>query len=101
QDECGGCVKGWGRVVGEMGIGAFVHGCIWRGLNRKLRLKKTTMIKHLIKLIWNKKRSNFLLTTEIFASFIVLFGVMSLVFYNYGNYAEPPGYDYEDVWAVY
>jgi len=59
------------------------------------------MIKHLIKLIWNKKRSNFLLTTEIFASFIVLFGVMSLVFYNYGNYAEPPGYDYEDVWAVY
>ncbi|MCB0599322.1 MAG: ABC transporter permease [Lewinellaceae bacterium] len=59
------------------------------------------MIKHLIKLIWNKKRSNFLLTTEIFASFIVLFGVMSLVFYNYGNYAQPLGYDYKDVWAVY
>ncbi|MCB0561543.1 MAG: ABC transporter permease [Lewinellaceae bacterium] len=59
------------------------------------------MIKHLIQLIWNKKRSNFLLTTEIFASFIVLFGVMSLVFYNYGNYVQPLGYDYEDVWAVY
>ncbi|MCB9267472.1 MAG: ABC transporter permease [Lewinellaceae bacterium] len=59
------------------------------------------MIKHLIKLIWNKKRSNFLLTTEIFASFIVLFGVMSLVIYNYGNYAQPLGYEYEDVWAVY
>ncbi len=59
------------------------------------------MIKHLIKLIWNKKRSNFLLTTEIFASFIVLFGVMSLVFYNYGNYAQPLGYDHKDVWAVY
>ncbi|MCB0546757.1 MAG: ABC transporter permease [Phaeodactylibacter sp.] len=59
------------------------------------------MIKHLIKLIWNKKRSNFLLTTEIFASFIVLFGVMSLVFYNYGNYRQPLGYDYENVWAVY
>lgn len=59
------------------------------------------MIKHLIKLIWNKKRSNFLLTTEIFASFIVLFGVLSLVFYNYGNYAQPLGYDYKDIWAVY
>ncbi|MCO6489903.1 MAG: ABC transporter permease [Phaeodactylibacter sp.] len=59
------------------------------------------MIKHLIKLIWNKRRSNFLLTTEIFASFIVLFGVMSLVFYNYGNYAQPLGYGYKDVWAAY
>ncbi|MCB0572386.1 MAG: ABC transporter permease [Phaeodactylibacter sp.] len=59
------------------------------------------MIKHLIKLIWNKKRSNFLLTTEIFVSFLVLFGVMSLMFYNYGNYSEPLGYQYENVWAVY
>lgn len=58
------------------------------------------MIKHLIKLIWNKKRSNFLLTTEIFASFIVLFGVMSLVLYNFNNYGQPQGYEYEDVWAI-
>ena len=59
------------------------------------------MIKHLIKLIWNKKRSNFLLTTEIFASFIVLFGVMSLMFYNYTNYSQPLGFEYKNVWAIY
>jgi len=58
------------------------------------------MIRHLIKLIWNKKRSNFLLTTEIFASFLVLFGVLSLILYNANKYGQPLGYDYENVWRL-
>ena len=38
------------------------------------------MIRHLFTLIWNRKRSNFLMITEIFFAFIVLFGVLSLAF---------------------
>ena len=37
------------------------------------------MIKHLIKLVWNHKRINFLITVEIFVSFLVLFAVMMFV----------------------
>lgn len=58
------------------------------------------MIRHLIKLIWNKKRSHTLLIVEILASFLVLFGVMSLVTYNYGNYLKPIGFSYERVWTI-
>lgn len=58
------------------------------------------MIRHLIKLIWNKKRSHTLLIIEILASFLVLFGVMSLVTYNMGNYLKPIGFEYERVWTI-
>ena len=34
------------------------------------------MIKHLIKLVWNRKRANFLIMIEIFFSFLVLFAVV-------------------------
>ena len=34
------------------------------------------MTRHLMRLIWNRKRQNFLLTLEIFFSFIALFGVV-------------------------
>ena len=30
------------------------------------------MIKHLIKIVWNRKRANFLIAVEIFFSFLVL-----------------------------
>ena len=33
------------------------------------------MIRHLFKLIWNRKRANCLMITEIFVSFLVLFAV--------------------------
>ncbi|MFD3001561.1 ABC transporter permease [Pontibacter toksunensis] len=58
------------------------------------------MIRHLFKLIWNRKKNNFLLITEIFFSFLVLFGVLSFIIYNYSNYSKPLGYDYEDVWLL-
>lgn len=58
------------------------------------------MFSHLFKLIWNKKRQNFLLITEMFVSFLVLFAVFSMVVYFYQNYKKPRGFEYENVWAV-
>ncbi len=59
------------------------------------------MIKHILTLIWNKKKNNFLLFLEIFLAFIVLFSVLTLVTYNLRNYSTPIGFDSEDVWVAY
>jgi putative ABC transport system permease protein len=58
------------------------------------------MLRHLFKLIWNKKGSHSLLIIEIWASFMVLFGVLSLIVYNLSNYLEPIGFEYEKVWVL-
>src|SRR4030095_6268975 len=58
------------------------------------------MFKHLFKLIWNKKKQNFLLITEMFVSFLVMFGVFTLIVYYYHNYKQPIGFDYNNVWVV-
>ena len=58
------------------------------------------MFKHLFKLIWNKKKQNFLLMTEMFVSFIVMFAVFTLMVYYYSNYKQPTGFDYDNVWVV-
>lgn len=58
------------------------------------------MFRHLFKMIWNKKKQNFLLMFEMFVSFLVLFAVFTLLVYNYRNYRKPLGIAYENVWAV-
>jgi len=58
------------------------------------------MIRHLFKLIWNKKQTHALLIIEIWASFLVLFGLATLIFYNVRNYIQPLGFEYENVWAM-
>jgi putative ABC transport system permease protein len=58
------------------------------------------MLSHLFKLIWNKKKQNGLLITEMFISFIVMFAVFTLVVNCYYNYKQPMGLDYENVWVV-
>jgi putative ABC transport system permease protein len=58
------------------------------------------MLTHLFKLIWNKKKQNFLLITEMFISFIVMFAVFTLIVYYYNNYKKPMGFDYQNVWVV-
>src|SRR5450432_2680310 len=58
------------------------------------------MFKHLFKLIWNKKKQNFLLISEMLISFLVIFAVFTLVVYYYQNYKKPMGFGYEDVWVV-
>jgi putative ABC transport system permease protein len=58
------------------------------------------MIKHLCKLVWNRKRSSFLMIVEIFFSFLVLFAVVTLGAYYVDNYNQPLGYTYENVWNI-
>ena len=58
------------------------------------------MFKHLFTLIWNKKKQNILLISEILISFLVMFAVFTLLAYNYRNYKRPMGMDYENVWVV-
>ena len=58
------------------------------------------MFKHLLKLIWNKKKQNSLLISEILFSFMVIFAVFTFGVYAWDNYKQPMGMDYENVWAV-
>jgi putative ABC transport system permease protein len=58
------------------------------------------MIRHLFKLIWNKKKQNLLLISEMLVSFLVIFAVFTLLVYDYQNYRKPMGIDYENVWVV-
>ncbi len=58
------------------------------------------MLKHLCKLVWNRKRSSVLMIIEIFFSFLVLFAVVTLGAYCIDNYNQPLGYSYENVWNV-
>jgi len=55
------------------------------------------MIKHLFKMVWNRKRTNFLITVEIFFSFLVLFAVILFGVYYIDNYRKPLGFSYENV----
>lgn len=58
------------------------------------------MIRHMIRLVWNRKRANALLVAEIAISFVVLFAVTLFAsFYAY-NYGRPLGFDARDVWYV-
>lgn len=58
------------------------------------------MIKHICKLVWNRRRINFLITLEIFISFLVIFAVVVLAVYYADNYRQPLGFDYKNVWNV-
>lgn len=58
------------------------------------------MLKHLFKLVWNRKRTNLLLIVEFFISFIVLFSVVTFGTYYYTNYQQPLGFDYNDIIVV-
>ena len=58
------------------------------------------MIRHLFKLMWNRKRSNFLMIVEIFFSFLVLFGISTLALYFYSNSTKPLGFKYDQVWVL-
>ncbi len=57
------------------------------------------MIKHIFKLIWNRKSKNALMVLEIFLAFIILFFVMTFVIENLTNYNEPLGFETEQLWV--
>ena len=54
------------------------------------------MIQHFFKLIWNRKKTNFMTSLGIFISFIVLFLVITTIVYNIGNYLKPLGFEYKE-----
>jgi len=58
------------------------------------------MIRHLFKLVWNRKRINFLVTLEISLSFLVVFAVIVFAVYYTDNYRRPLGFDYQNVWYI-
>lgn len=58
------------------------------------------MMRHLLKLVWNRKRTNALLILEIFFSFLVVFVVGTLGIYCWSNYRRPLGFEWENVVAV-
>jgi putative ABC transport system permease protein len=58
------------------------------------------MALHLLKLIWNRKRANFLIVTEILLSFLVLAAVTTVAVHYWRNYQAPLGFSYERIWDV-
>ena len=58
------------------------------------------MIRHFFRVIWFRKKENFMTSLGIFISFIVLFLVASFLVYTIGNYYKPLGFDYENVWKI-
>ena len=59
------------------------------------------MALHLLKLIWNRKRANLLIITEILLSFIVLAAVTTVAVHYYRNYQAPLGFSYDRIWDVH
>jgi putative ABC transport system permease protein len=61
---------------------------------------RPALTRHLIKLIWNRKRQNFLLTVEMFFSFMTLFGVVLMAAHYLNNSRQPLGYEIDRVWSL-
>ncbi|MDB5236419.1 MAG: hypothetical protein JWR44_3412 [Hymenobacter sp.] len=58
------------------------------------------MLRHLFTLIWNRKRANLLLISEVFFSFVVLFGVDAVLITVGKNYLAPFGFTSAQVWRL-
>jgi putative ABC transport system permease protein len=58
------------------------------------------MIRHLVRLVWNRKRSNALVVLEILLCFLVVFGVLVFGVAMASNVRRPVGYAITDVWNV-
>ena len=58
------------------------------------------MIRHLLKLVWHRKRSTALLMVEIAVSFLVVFAVAAFALHYLANWRRPIGFSWQDVWVV-
>jgi putative ABC transport system permease protein len=58
------------------------------------------MFKHILKMVWNRKKLNALIILEIFISFLVLFGVSAVYVHFVRLYSHPLGFDYADTWEL-
>jgi putative ABC transport system permease protein len=59
------------------------------------------MIRHVFKLVWNRKRANVLIMSEILVSFLVLCVVVTTVVYFFVNWQKPLGFDFRDVLEIH
>lgn len=59
------------------------------------------MIKHILTLVWNKKRNNVLMLLEIFVAFLILFAVFTFSIYYLKIYQTPLGFKTEDTLLVH
>jgi putative ABC transport system permease protein len=55
------------------------------------------MTRHILRLIWNRRKTNAMIMIEIFLSFLVLFALGSLTYFSVGNYLTPLGFVYDNV----
>jgi putative ABC transport system permease protein len=58
------------------------------------------MIRHLLRIVWNRRRANLLIAIEILLSFLVLATVITLGVFLLDNYNQPLGFSYERTWSV-
>jgi putative ABC transport system permease protein len=58
------------------------------------------MIRHLLKLLWNRKRASALVVLEIVMSFLVLTAVLGGIAHFAINWQRPLGYDATNVWNL-
>lgn len=58
------------------------------------------MIRHLLKLVWHRKRANALVVVEIFCSFLVVFVVATMAVSLASRWGAPLAFDWHDVWVV-
>jgi putative ABC transport system permease protein len=58
------------------------------------------MIRHVFKLVWNRKRSTGLILVEILICFLVLCGILASGIYVAIQWSKPLGFDYENVWTA-
>jgi putative ABC transport system permease protein len=58
------------------------------------------MIRHVFKLIWNRKRANALILAELLVSFLVLAVVATSAAWFVDLWRQPIGYRIDDVWRV-
>jgi putative ABC transport system permease protein len=58
------------------------------------------MILHLLKMVWNRKRTNLIIVLEIFASFLLLFSVAAWGISLFSSYSMPRGFSCQNVWVI-
>lgn len=58
------------------------------------------MIRHLFKLVWNRKRQNFLLLVELFFAFLVVVAVAVVAAHISNNVRQPLGFSIDRLWSI-
>lgn len=58
------------------------------------------MIRHIFKMVWNRKGANALIALEILIAFLVVFAVFAVGAYHLNHYRRPLGFEWQEVWKI-